>query len=101
MLRTATTTYTNVFVSIPVLILPHPPNCVCRLSTTLVSRLVLNLRERNSTLAGLPTTMESERKFEAALPAAQQADASVGNVPSAQQNKSICETAVGVVGTSH
>jgi len=83
MLRTATTTYTNV------------------LSTTLVSRLVLNLRERNSTLAGLPTTMESERRFEAALPAAQQAVASVGNIPSAQQNKSICETAVGVVGTSH
>ncbi|KAI0290245.1 hypothetical protein BC826DRAFT_1106593 [Russula brevipes] len=82
MLRTATTTYTNV------------------LSTTLVSRLVLNLRERNSTLAGLPTTMESERGFQAALPAAQQAVASVGNIPSVQQNKSICETAVGGVGTS-
>ena len=73
----------------PRLDITTPPNCVCRLSTTLVSRLVLNLRERNSTLASLPTTMESERKFEAALPAAQQAVVSVGNIPSAQQNKSI------------
>ena len=41
-----------------------------RLSTTLVSRLVLNLREQNSALAGLSTTVESERKFLAALPVA-------------------------------
>jgi len=32
------------------------------LSTTLASRLVLNLREQNSALAGLSTTVEAERK---------------------------------------
>jgi hypothetical protein len=40
-----------------------------RLSATLVSRLVLNLREQNAALAGLPTTLETERRFQAALPA--------------------------------
>ncbi|KAI0246886.1 hypothetical protein BJV78DRAFT_95391 [Lactifluus subvellereus] len=40
------------------------------LSTTLVSRLVLNLREQNTALAGLSTTVESEWKFRAALPVA-------------------------------
>ncbi|KAI0302894.1 hypothetical protein B0F90DRAFT_181676 [Multifurca ochricompacta] len=38
------------------------------LSTTLVSRLVLNLRAQNSAKAGLPITIESERRFQAALP---------------------------------
>jgi hypothetical protein len=42
---------------------------VYRLSTTLVSRLVLNLREQNLALAGLPTTIETEQRFQAALPA--------------------------------
>jgi len=41
---------------------------VSRLSTTLVSRLVLNLREQNSNLAGLPTTIETELRFQAGLP---------------------------------
>ncbi|KAI0246214.1 hypothetical protein BJV78DRAFT_177528 [Lactifluus subvellereus] len=40
------------------------------LSTILISRLVLNLRERNSTLTGLSTTVETERRFRTALPAA-------------------------------
>ena len=39
-----------------------------RLSTTLVSRLVLNLREQNSALTGLPTTVETERRFQMGLP---------------------------------
>jgi hypothetical protein len=41
-----------------------------RISATLVSRLVLNLRERNSTAVDLPTTIETEEEFWAALPAA-------------------------------
>jgi hypothetical protein len=43
---------------------------VYRFSTILVSRLVLNLREQNSAPAGQSTTVESELKFEAALPVA-------------------------------
>ena len=43
--------------------------CVYRLSTTLVSRLVLNLREQNFALASVPTTVETEQRFQAALPA--------------------------------
>jgi hypothetical protein len=39
-----------------------------RLSATLVSRLVLNLREQNAALAGLPTTVETELRFQGALP---------------------------------
>jgi hypothetical protein len=44
---------------------------VYRLSTTLVSRLVSNLRlgERNSALVGVPRVVETERRFQAALPA--------------------------------
>jgi hypothetical protein len=42
---------------------------VYRLCTTLVSRLVLNLREQNFALAGVPTTIETEQRFQAALPA--------------------------------
>ena len=41
-----------------------------RLSTTLVSRLVLNLREQNSVLEGLPTSIETQGEFQAALPIA-------------------------------
>jgi len=50
--RTSTTTLTNV------------------LSSTLMSRLVLNLREQNSALLELPTTVETEHRFQAALPSA-------------------------------
>jgi hypothetical protein len=53
-----------------------------RLSTTLVSRLVLNVREQNSALAGVPTTVETEQRFQAALPA-------VGPITSHQETSSI------------
>ncbi|KAH9972500.1 hypothetical protein BGW80DRAFT_375384 [Lactifluus volemus] len=52
------------------------------LSTTLVSRLVLNVREQNSALAGVPTTVETEQRFQAALPA-------VGPITSHQETGSI------------
>jgi len=39
------------------------------LSTILASRLVLNLREQNSALAGLSTSVKTELKFQAALAA--------------------------------
>jgi len=83
LLRTTTTTYTNV------------------LSTTLVSRLILNLREQNATLVGLPTTLETERRFQAALPVAR-TTTSVGNLSVVRQNRSINETPimVGTVGAS-
>jgi hypothetical protein len=42
---------------------------VYRLSATLISRLVLNLREQNSALADLSTTIETQGRFQAALPA--------------------------------
>ncbi|KAH9054534.1 hypothetical protein EDB87DRAFT_1689269 [Lactarius vividus] len=38
------------------------------LSITLVSRLMLNLRAQSTTQPGLPTSIESERRFQAALP---------------------------------
>ena len=41
-----------------------------RISTTLVTRLVLNLRERSSALVGLLITVETTGKFQAALPIA-------------------------------
>jgi hypothetical protein len=46
---------------------------VYRLSTTLVSRLVLNLREQNSALAGFPTlvTVETYGKPREVFPAVQ------------------------------
>ncbi|KAH9953087.1 hypothetical protein BC827DRAFT_1250848 [Russula dissimulans] len=79
--RTSTTVLTNV------------------LSSTLMSRLVLNLREQNSTLSDLPTTVESELRFQAALPSAQKSMTSNGNIPP------VClmyETATpGVVGASY
>jgi len=40
------------------------------LSITLVSRLMLNLRAQSSAQAGLPSSVESERRFQAALPVA-------------------------------
>ncbi|KAH9021572.1 hypothetical protein EDB85DRAFT_2152287 [Lactarius pseudohatsudake] len=38
------------------------------LSITLVSRLMLNLRAQSTTQPGLPSSIESERRFQAALP---------------------------------
>jgi len=62
------------------------------LSTTLVSRLVLNLREQKSTLVFLPTTLETENRFQAALPVALQSMASVGTHPSVRPNNLTYET---------
>ncbi|KAH9953071.1 hypothetical protein BC827DRAFT_1159434 [Russula dissimulans] len=52
------------------------------LSTILISRLVLNLREQNSIVLHLPTTMETEHRFQAALPGDQQSMTSVEDLPS-------------------
>jgi len=52
-----------------------------RLSSTLMSRLVLNLREQNSALSDLPTTVETEHRFQAALPGALQPRTPTGNFP--------------------
>jgi len=74
---------------------------VPRLSATLVSRLVLNLREQNTTLAQLPTTVETEETFQAALPVAPESLV-VTNFPSFYPNNSIHETVmVDVFGTSY
>ncbi|KAH9953084.1 hypothetical protein BC827DRAFT_1159444 [Russula dissimulans] len=54
LLRSSTATVTNV------------------LSATLVSRLVLNLREQNATPVQLHTTVETVRRFQGALPVAQE-----------------------------
>jgi len=51
------------------------------LSTTLMSRLILNLREE-STVALISTTPETEQRFEAALPVAPQSVTSIGTYPS-------------------
>ena len=56
-----------------------------RISTTLVTRLVLNLRER--AVLQLPTTVETERRFQAGLPVARRPVASVQN-PSVRPNRS-------------
>jgi len=77
---------------------------VSRLSTVLVSRLVFNLREQNSTLVHLPPTIETERRFQVALPVAQQPMSSVGNVPSAYPQNSTYEIladAISTAGASH
>lgn len=70
LLKTSTTTFTNV------------------LSTTLVTRLVLNLRER--AVKQLPTTVETVGRFEAALPVARQplSVTSVRNPSFFRQNRS-------------
>ncbi|KAH9963064.1 hypothetical protein BJV74DRAFT_799741 [Russula compacta] len=73
------------------------------LSNTLVSRLVLNLRERNSSLAGLPTTVETVQRFQEGLPAARQSVTSAGNPSFVRPNESRSrhETAtIGTVGAS-
>ncbi|KAF8267039.1 hypothetical protein EI94DRAFT_1731582 [Lactarius quietus] len=48
-----------------ILILLVRPHAMHRLSITLVSRLMLNLRAHSSTQAGLPSSIESERRFQA------------------------------------
>ncbi|KAH9953086.1 hypothetical protein BC827DRAFT_193856 [Russula dissimulans] len=72
------------------------------LSTTLVSRMVLNLREQNSAVVNLPTTVETEHRFQAALPRAQQSTTSVGDSPSVCPSDSACQTiAIGTSGASY
>ncbi|KAH9960210.1 hypothetical protein BC827DRAFT_1376884 [Russula dissimulans] len=73
-LRSSTATVTNV------------------LSATLVSRLVLNLREQNATLMQEFTTVETMHRFQAALPISQEL-LTVGILPSYHPNSSIYETA--------
>jgi len=81
LLKTATQTLTNV------------------LSITLVSRLVLNLREQSAVLAYLPT-IETEQRFQAGLPN-QQSMVSTGHISFARPDKSTFETVtIGVAGES-
>lgn len=63
------------------------------LSITLVSRLMLNLRAQSTTQPGLPSSIESERRFQAALPM------SGSGRPATRSNKTTWETAP--VGTVH
>jgi len=84
LLRSSTTTLTNV------------------LSTAVVSRLVLNLREQNSVLASLPTTVETELRFQAGLPVAQKSMTCIGNLPSVSPNNLTCKVvAIGDAEASH
>jgi len=73
LLKTATPTLTNV------------------LSITLISRLVLNLREQSAVLAYRPA-VETERRFQAGLPIEEQSMRSVGNIAFARPDKSTFET---------
>jgi hypothetical protein len=59
---------------------------VSRISTTLVTRLVLNLRER--ALSQLPTTVETERRWQAGLPVARRPMTSIQNPSSVRPNRS-------------
>ncbi|KAH9969162.1 hypothetical protein BC827DRAFT_318960 [Russula dissimulans] len=62
------------------------------LSTTLVSRLVLNLREQYSTLAYVPTTIQTEEpRFQAGLPDTEQSMACIEGRPSVCTNNLIYE----------
>ncbi|KAI9443927.1 hypothetical protein H4582DRAFT_1045945 [Lactarius indigo] len=64
------------------------------LSITLVSRLMLNLRAQSTTQPGLPTSIESERRFQAALPAPpRQLMTGSGRPVATRSNKTIWETA--------
>ena len=67
-----------------------------RLSTTLVTRLVLNLRER--AVSQIPTTVETERRFQAGLPIARRPVASVRNRSSVRPNRTMAigETGLGI-----
>lgn len=67
-----------------------------RLSTTLVTRLVLNLRER--AVLELPTTVETERRFQAALPVARNPMTSVRNLSFARPTRSTATGGTSVVG---
>lgn len=69
---------------------------VSRVSTTLVNRLVLNLRER--ALSQLPTTVETERRWQAGLPVARRPMTSVRNPSSVRPNRSIVATGETVAG---
>jgi hypothetical protein len=85
-------------ISITILIL------VFRLSVTLVSRLVLNLREQDSALAYLPATIQTELRFEAGLPNAEQSMTCIESRPSVCANdpESTYEMdAIGAVGASY
>jgi len=62
------------------------------LSITLVSRLMLNLRAQSSAQAGLPSSIESERRFQAALPVATGSGRSVA---------ALSNTSMAPVGTAH
>jgi len=71
-----------------------------RLSTTLISRLVFNLREQSAVLAYLPTA-DTERGFQAGLPIQDKSMISVGNISFARPDKSAFETVtIGVAGMS-
>ncbi|KAH9953088.1 hypothetical protein BC827DRAFT_194561 [Russula dissimulans] len=64
-------------------------------SAILASRLVFNLREQNSTLVHLPPTIETERRFQAALPFVQQ------SMRSLNSTYEILTDAIGATGASH
>lgn len=73
------------------------------LSITLISRLMLNLRAQSSAQAGLPSSIESERRFQAGLPVARPPppmSAAEGPVTDSS-NKSTGETGPPVPGPSH
>ncbi|KAH9955844.1 hypothetical protein BC827DRAFT_826161 [Russula dissimulans] len=103
LLKTATPTLTNVFVSIqPLMIFASVSILIIasRLSITLVSRLVLNLREQSAVLAYRPA-VETERRFQAGLPLEGQSMRSMGNIAFARPDKSTFETVtIDVAGVS-
>jgi hypothetical protein len=71
-----------------------------RLSSTLVSRLVLNLREQNAAFMQEPT-VETMHRFQAALPVSQEL-LTVESLPSYRPNSSIYETdTIGAFGTPY
>jgi hypothetical protein len=79
-------------ISITILIL------VFRLSVTLVSRLVLNLREQDSIPAYLLTTIETEQRFQAGLPDGERSMTWIRSHPLVRTNNSTYEMeAVGSV----
>ncbi|KAH8979738.1 hypothetical protein EDB92DRAFT_1954688 [Lactarius akahatsu] len=69
------------------------------LSITLVSRLMLNLRAQSTTQPGLPTSIESERRFQAALPTPPRPPMTGSGSPATRSNKTTWETAS--VGAAH
>ncbi|KAH9005424.1 hypothetical protein EDB86DRAFT_3071124 [Lactarius hatsudake] len=69
------------------------------LSITLVSRLMLNLRAQSTTQPGLPSSIESERRFQAALPTPPRPPMTGSGRSATRSNKTTWETAP--VGTVH